>query len=172
MRFTFIKKLVITTFLLVVPMASWATTDLFLRIDEAPGESTDPTHAKEIELLSWSWGLNRSSSLGSVANFQDMVVTKYSDSSTPIFMLAAANGQHFMRGTLFIRDHKTGVEYMRIEIEKIAVTNVTIGGSHRDARISENVTLHFSRIAVIYVPTNSNGGQIEFRWDLEANAPA
>ncbi len=34
-------------------------SDMFLKIDGIPGESTDKAHANEIEVLSFSWGIQQ-----------------------------------------------------------------------------------------------------------------
>ena len=34
--------------------------DMFIKIDTIDGESLDDTHAKEIDVLSWSWGATQS----------------------------------------------------------------------------------------------------------------
>ena len=36
--------------------------DYFLKIDGIEGESKDSKHAKEIDLLSWSWGASQTGS--------------------------------------------------------------------------------------------------------------
>ena len=64
--------------------------DMFLKIDDIKGESTDATHKDEIEVLSWSWGMSQSGSTHSgtgsgsgKVNVQDISITKYVDKSTP-----------------------------------------------------------------------------------------
>jgi type VI secretion system secreted protein Hcp len=39
---------------------------IFLKIDGVPGESQDAKHKDEIDVLAWSWGLNRTVSEGKV----------------------------------------------------------------------------------------------------------
>jgi type VI secretion system secreted protein Hcp len=34
--------------------------DMFLKVDGIEGESQDEKHAKEIDVLSWSWGMSQS----------------------------------------------------------------------------------------------------------------
>ena len=38
--------------------------DMFLKLDGIPGESTDKTHANEIDVLAWSWGMSRTGTQG------------------------------------------------------------------------------------------------------------
>jgi hypothetical protein len=35
-----------------------AASDIFLKIGDIKGESTDAKHANEIEVLAWSWGVS------------------------------------------------------------------------------------------------------------------
>ncbi len=72
--------------------------DMFLKINDVTGESKDKVHTKEIDVLSWSWGMSNSGSahVGGGAgsgkvNVQDIQVTKYVDSSSPKLMLACCN---------------------------------------------------------------------------------
>src|SRR5271155_141355 len=75
--------------------------DMFLKLDGVNGESKDKVHGKEIDVLSWSWGLTNSGSahVGGGAgsgkvNVQDLCVSKYVDSSSPNLMLACCQGTH------------------------------------------------------------------------------
>src|SRR5437762_1237046 len=45
----------------VIPAASFAAVDAFLKIDGIPGDVAAKGHEKEIEVLSWSWGMDRAS---------------------------------------------------------------------------------------------------------------
>jgi len=72
--------------------------NMFIKIGDIKGESTDKTHAGEIDVLSWSWGMSQSGTphtggggAGKVS-VQDISVTKFFDSATPPVMLACCNG--------------------------------------------------------------------------------
>ena len=100
--------------------------DMFLKIDGVPGESEDDTHKDEIDVLAWSWGVSQSGTLhagkgggGGKASVQDISVTKYVDSSTPILMKYCASGEHIKNATLVVR--KAGgtggpIEYVVIKM--------------------------------------------------------
>ena len=47
--------------------ASLAAVDYFLKIDGVEGEATAKGHEKEIEILSWSWGVSQSSAANASA---------------------------------------------------------------------------------------------------------
>ncbi|MGV8719825.1 type VI secretion system receptor/chaperone Hcp, partial [Pseudomonas aeruginosa] len=37
--------------------------DMFIKIGDVKGESKDKTHAEEIDVLAWSWGMSQSGSM-------------------------------------------------------------------------------------------------------------
>ena len=154
--------------------------DMFIKIDSVDGESKDKSHKKEIDVLAWSWGLSNSGSahVGGGAgagkvNVQDISFTKYVDSSSPKLMLACCNGKHFATATLIVR--KAGekpVEYIKIKLETVLITSVSTGGSGGEDRLTENVTLNFSKVSLDYVPQDDKGAAgtaIPMSWDIAAN---
>jgi type VI secretion system secreted protein Hcp len=154
--------------------------DMFIKIDTVDGESKDSKHKKDIDVLAWSWGASNSGSAHSgggagsgKVNVQDLSFTKWVDSSTPKLLLAVHNGQHFKDATLVVR--KAGekpVEYLKIKLEEVLITSVSTGGSGGEDRLTENVTLNFSKVSVDYVPQDDMGAAgtaIPFTWDIAAN---
>ena len=75
------------------------SVNIVLKIKEIPGESSIKGHEKEIDCLSWSWGMTQSSSAhlatgagtGS-ADVHDLTITKYVDVATPNLHTACFNG--------------------------------------------------------------------------------
>ena len=72
--------------------------DIFLKLDGVAGESKDKVHSKEIDILSWSWGMANSGSAhvgwgagSGKVNVQDVSLSKYIDSSSPKQCLAVAS---------------------------------------------------------------------------------
>jgi type VI secretion system secreted protein Hcp len=155
--------------------------DMFLKLDGVTGESKDKVHTKEIDLLAWSWGMSNSGSahVGGGAgagkvNVQDLSFTKYTDSSSPKLMLNCCNGTHFANGLLTVR--KAGgnpVEYIKIKMETVLITNIVSGGSGTEDRLIENVSLNFAKVNVDYTPQKADGTAdtpIPFGWDIAANS--
>lgn len=154
--------------------------DMFLKIEGAKGESQDKEHKDEIDVLAWSWGMSNSGSFhtGSAGgatrtNFQDISVTKYIDKASPILMLACANGKHFDKANLVVRKAgKTPLEYLKIEMKQVIVTSVSVGGSGGEDRLTENISLNFAQVKVIYTPQKPDGtadSEVPFSWDIENN---
>src|SRR6201985_2127580 len=139
--------------------------DMFMKIDSLKGESVDKTHAGEIDVLAWSWGMSNSGSahVGGGAgagkvNVQDLSFTKYMDKSTPDLLLASCNGKHYDNALLTVR--KAGekpLEDLKITMTEVLVTSVSTGGSGGEDRLTENVTLNFAAVKVDYVEQKKDG---------------
>jgi type VI secretion system secreted protein Hcp len=156
--------------------------DMFLKLNGVDGESKDKTHKKEIDVLSWSWGMANSGTahIGGGAgagkvSVQDLAVCKYIDSSSPKLMLACCNGTHYDDALLAVR--KAGgnnpVEYIKVKMEKVFITAVTSGATSGDERLTENVLLNFGKVSVDYTPQDEKGAPgtaIPFAWDIAANS--
>ena len=79
--------------------------DMFLKIDDVQGESVDqnkPSHAGEIQVISWSWGMTQSGSThmgtgsgSGKVNVNDITVTKYIDRASPNLIQSCCNGTHY-----------------------------------------------------------------------------
>ena len=154
--------------------------DMFIKIDTVDGESRDKAHAKDIDVLAWSWGISNSGSahVGGGAgagkcNIQDISFTKWVDSSTPKLALACCDGKHFKDATLVVR--KAGekpVEYLKIKIEEVLITSISTGGSGGEDRLTENVTLNFAKVSLDYVPQDAKGAAgtaIPMTWSIAEN---
>ena len=154
--------------------------DMFLKIDTVEGEAQDTKHKKEIDVLSWSWGMNNNGSahVGGGAgagkvNVQDLTFTKWVDSATPKLALACCSGKHFKDAVLVVR--KAGdkpVEYLKITMDGVLITSLSTGGSGGEDRLTEHITLNFSKVSMDYVPQSDKGAAgtaIPMAWDIAAN---
>lgn len=141
--------------------------DMFMKIGDIKGESTDKKHPNEIDVLAWSWGISNSGTThqgggggAGKANVQDISFTKYTDASSHALLLAASNGQHYDKANLVVR--KAGgknapIEYIKIEMEEVMITSVSCGGSGGEDRLTENVTLNFAKVKYEYTPQKPDG---------------
>jgi type VI secretion system secreted protein Hcp len=157
--------------------------DMFLELEGVKGESVDKTHKGKIDILSWSWGLSNSGTFhhgsgggAGKASFNDISITKFIDAASPNIMLFCANGKHFGKGKIIVR--KAGenpLEYLHIDFEKVLVASYRTGGSGGEERLTESVTLNFSKVKLEYVTQAEKGGKgtpHAFSWDIAANAKA
>lgn len=139
--------------------------DMYIKIGDLKGESSDKVHKEEIDVLAWSWGMSNSGSAhmgggqgAGKANVQDLSFTKFIDKSSTELQLACLNGKHFAKANLVVR--KAGekpLEYLKIELTDLIVTSVSTGGSGGEDRLTENVTLNFAKVNVLYQTQKKDG---------------
>jgi len=141
--------------------------DMFMKIGDIKGESTDKKYEKAIDVLGWSWGISNTGTThqgsgggSGKASVQDLTFTKYTDAATHALLLSASNGTHHKKANLVVR--KAGgkgapIEYIKIEMEEVLVTAVSCGGSGGEDRLTESVSLNFSKVKYEYVPQKADG---------------
>ena len=153
---------------------------MFLKLGKLGGESRDGTHKGEIDVLAWSWGgsnsgtshLGGGSGSGKV-NVQDLSLTKYVDIASTEIFFHLCSGTHIPDATLVVRKAGgTPLEYITIVMTDVMVTAYSTGGSGGEDRLTENVTLNFSKVKVTYkeqTATGAAGKAPEVGWDIAAN---
>lgn len=131
------------------------------------GESRDPDHAGEIEILSWNWGmqgnLSATASTGEKAqtSFEEFVFFKHGDSASTALMNACRGNDKITKAELTVRKAGGGkVEYFKVTMEDGRIRSLTVeGGSHASGQqIVERVSLSFRRITVDYKSQQASGG--------------
>lgn len=158
--------------------------DIFLKLsNNIKGESQDSTHADEIDVLAWSWGLTQSGTThvgagggGGKVNVQDISLTKYVDLASNDLVKRCTTGEHIESGELVVR--KSGgaapVEYFRIKMENIMISSYSTGGSKDGLdRIQENLTLNFRKFEIAYTlqeASGAAGAESLAGWDIAQNA--
>jgi type VI secretion system secreted protein Hcp len=140
-------------------------TDGFIKIAGIEGESKDDKHAKEIDVLSWSWDAQQSGTThmggGSGAGkvkVGDLTFTKYIDSSSHNLLLSCCAGTHLKEAVLVVR--KAGdkpLEYIKLTMSDVIVTKVATGGVGTEDRLTENITLNFGKFEFAYTPQKADG---------------
>jgi type VI secretion system secreted protein Hcp len=156
--------------------------DTFAKLGDIKGESLDDKHKDEIEVLSFSWGVTNSGSMGygsgggeGKASFHDLSFTHKVDKASPVLMQACATGVHLKDGTITVRKAGKGQqEFLVIKMNDIIITGVTHGSSGGDGA-SENVSIAFAKVAVEYKPQKADGSLdagIHFKYDLKAQKEA
>jgi type VI secretion system secreted protein Hcp len=143
-----------------------AAVDYFLKIDGIDGESSKNKHENEIELESWSWGESQSGTAahgggggaGKVAMQDFHFVMKVSKAS-PKLMLACATGEHIKKAVLTARKAgKEQQEYLKVTLSDLLVSSYQTGGSgHGDVVPTDQVSLNFSKIEVVYKEQKADG---------------
>jgi type VI secretion system secreted protein Hcp len=154
---------------------------LNMHINIAPLKGEARIKKDQIEVLAWSWGASNSGSAhtgGGIgagkANVHDLSFTKYVDKTSPDLMLSCCNGKHFAEAVLTV-DKAGGdksVEYLKITMKDVMISSLSTGGSGGEDRLTENVTLNFSKVKVKYVEQTkegSAGSDSEKGWDIAEN---
>lgn len=157
--------------------------DMFLKIDGIQGESPDDSHKDEIELLTWDWQLLQNANMhtgsgggAGKATVKDLNFTHYVDRSSPNLMKYCLTGKHIGECVLTVR--KAGgspLEYLKITMNDVVVTNVQPAGSKDDERIVENISLSFSKVKQEYTVQNAEGGSggaVTAGYDIKLNKEA
>jgi len=152
------------------PTAGNGNSDIFLSVKGAKsgvikGESQDQQHAKEIDVVSWSWGMESKASLGGgtargKAVIRDLKIVKRVDSASTPLMAALRTNEMITRAVLTQRKAgKTQLEFLKITIEQGRVTSLTIeAGEEEDSTdIFESISFSFNKITVEYTPQGKDG---------------
>jgi type VI secretion system secreted protein Hcp len=155
-------------------------TDIFAKIGDIKGESLDSKHKDEIEVLSWSWGVQQSGTMAhgggggeGKASFNDFNFTHHVDKATPVLLKACATGEHIKEATITVRKAgKTQVEFLIYKMNDVLITSVNPSGSGDSAATAESVAFQCSKIDVEYKPQKADGSLdagIHFKYDIKAN---
>ncbi len=144
--------------------------DMFLMVKGAKhglikGESQDDQHKGEIDVLSWSWGMQAKASLGGgtatgKATINDLRIVKRVDSASTALMLALRTNEPIQKAVLTLRKAgKSQVEYLKVTIEQGRVTALTVEGGDPSGSpdVLERVSFSFNKIEVEYVPQGKDG---------------
>jgi type VI secretion system secreted protein Hcp len=154
--------------------------DIFAKLGDIKGESLDSKHKDEVEVLSWSWGVNQSGALGpgggsgvGKANFNDFNFTHHVDKASPVLLRACATGEHIKEATITVRKAgKSQHEYLIIKMSDIIITGVAPSGSGDSAATAESVALRFAKVDYEYKPQKADGSLdagIHFKYDIKSN---
>jgi type VI secretion system secreted protein Hcp len=154
-------------------------TDIFAKIGDIKGESTDAKHKDEIEVHSFSWGVTNSATLApgggggaGKATFQDLTIVHSIDKASPALLKACATGKHLKEATITHRKAgKEQQEYFIVKMNDVIITGVSHGGTAGQP-YSESVSMAFAKIDLEYKPQKPDGSLdagVHFKYDLKAN---
>ena len=144
--------------------------DMFFKVKGAKhgqitGEAQDDKHKGEIEVLSWSWGMQGKASLGGggatgKATIRELRIVKKVDKASTALMSALRTNEVIKEGILTLR--KTGtsrVEYFKVTIEdgRVMALDVEAGDDNGTSTLLERVSFSFNKISVEYTPQGGDG---------------
>jgi type VI secretion system secreted protein Hcp len=144
--------------------------DMFFKVKGAKhgainGEAQDDTHKNEIEVLSWSWGMQGKASLGGgsasgKATMRELRIVKKVDKASTALMSALRTNEVIKEGILTLRKIGTSkLEYFKITIEDGRVMSLDVEAGDKDGKpaLYERVSFSFNKIAVEYTPQGGDG---------------
>ena len=155
-------------------------SDIFAKLGDIKGESLDSKHKDEVEVLSWSWGVNRTGSIAhgggsseGKASFNDFNFTHHIDKATPLLMKACAAGTHIPDATITVRKAGKGQqEFLILKMTDVLITSVNPSGSGDSAATAEAVAMQSSKVDLEYKPQKADGSLdagIHFKYDIKGN---
>jgi len=153
--------------------------DIFIKIGDIKGESTDDKHKDEVEVLSWSWGVSQSGAVvtgggggAGKASFSDFSFMHRIDKASPLLHKACATGQHIPEATITSRKAGKGQqEFLIIKMNDILITSVQPTMGNADSGM-EAVSLKVAKVGLEYKPQKSDGSLdagVFFKYDIKGN---
>ena len=153
----------------------------FLKIDGIPGESTDASHKDEIDVLSWSWGVAQSGTLGQgggggagKAQFEAFHFVAQISKASPMLFLSCATGTHHKTAALSgVRGagKSTSADFLKYKLSDVIVKTVQHSDSEAGAPI-EQFSLLYNKFEVSYTPQTASGKlgpPIQAGYDVKGN---
>jgi type VI secretion system secreted protein Hcp len=153
--------------------------DTHIKFDGVDGESTHADHKGEIDVLSWTWGVNNASNLSGggsgkgKAQPQDFHFTHTYDKASPILAKKCAQGVHFKEVVLTARKSGEGQkDFMKVTMKEVFITSAqpSAGG---DGQIMESISMSYGEIGFSYKPQDEKGGlggEVKFGWNIKTTA--
>lgn len=147
--------------------------NMFLQLDQIQGDSADPNHAGQVDVLAYSWGLSKSPPVGATTSkpvIQDISATIYEGSHSVQLYRACVLGSVIKGGLLTV--YKAGsptppVPFDQFRITGVRVTSLSGGGSGGEDRLTQNLTLHFSTVQ--YTVTEPPAASVAFGYNIASN---
>ncbi len=157
--------------------------DIFLKIAGIDGESQDSAHKNEIDVSSWAWQVLQESNMqqgsgggSGKATVKDLSFVHNADRASPNLMKYCLTGKHIPEALLTVRKAGgTPLEYLKLTMTDVVITNVQPSGSATDEIIKEQVSMSFAKIKQEYTVQNQQGGSggaVTAGYDIKLNKEA
>ncbi|HET7275703.1 MAG TPA: type VI secretion system tube protein Hcp [Longimicrobiaceae bacterium] len=155
--------------------------DAFLKLEGVVGESTRAGFEKQLEILSFSFGVSNPTTIGSAsggggagrASVSAFNLMKQSDAASPTLFQACASGKHFPKATVTLQ--KAGgdkaVPYLVYEFENCYIESIQWSGSTGgDDTPTESMSLAFGKVTITHTPQAVQGAvapkPVVGSWDI------
>lgn len=148
-------------------------SDIFAKIGDIKGESTDAKHKDEIEIESFSFGeaanTSETGQRSGKVQLQDFHFVMRVNKASPNLMKACATGQHIKEATITARKAgQTQLEYLKIKLEEVVISSYQHGGQQSEDVFFDQFSMWFTRIELEHVAQTAAGGPGEstfFKYD-------
>jgi type VI secretion system secreted protein Hcp len=157
------------TFLILVACAGNLPGAVYLHLDDVPGESTSSRHKDWIDVLSYNWGVEKTTNLP--PSFSDLHFQKKVDQSSPRLLLNVSNGRVIPNGVLeVLRAGDGSVRYLLIKLKNVKITSYSVSGA-TDAPPHDLFSLGFSSAQWTYTEVTGDRPlrDISTSYDLATN---
>jgi type VI secretion system secreted protein Hcp len=159
-----------------------AQADIILKVDGITGESLDDKHKGEIQLDSFAWDAENSTTIGSATGgagagkvrFGAFSCKKRYDKSSPPLFTYLSGGTHFKEVKLTVRKAGGGQqEYLIWKLGTVFLTKVAMSSDATDPGIVyESLHMVFAKMAMEYREQRADGSlgpSVKQGWDQVAN---
>jgi len=131
---------------------------------DVPGESQQQGFEKQIEILSFSWGVSNAGGFSyaggggtAKANLQDLSVSYRQCSSSPLLMQYCASGKHLESARLTcLKAGEKQEKYLEITLTDVLISSYQTGGSGDEMPI-ESMSLNFAKVESAYFAQDKSG---------------
>jgi type VI secretion system secreted protein Hcp len=153
-------------------------TDTHIKFDGVDGEATHADHKGEIEILSWTWGVNNVNAGGTSgggsgkgkASPNDFNFLHTYDKASPILAKKCTQGVHFPTVVLTARKSGEGQkDFLKITMKEVFVTSVQPSGSSQ-GDIVESVSMSYGSVDFSYKAQDDKGalgGEVKYGWNVK-----
>lgn len=160
------------------------SSDFFLKLDGVEGESLDSLHPKEIDLLTWSFGVTSSASplvtsggagAGKSKPTEFTFVARTSKASPKLYQLVCT-GKHLKSAVLSAtRRGDARQTYLTVTMNDVLVTSYRVAPGESDGFPIDVAQLDYAKIVYTYrrqKPDGSLDTPVTFGFDFAANKSA
>ena len=151
----------------------YSQTNIYLKLGDIKGESTDRDHRDWIMITGFDQGLSYSGSMSGggagagKVKFSEIKLSRKLDKSTPLLMVKAANGAHFSEAILEMTGGDGKVFYI-LKLTDVVLTSIKTSTECEPSCITnEKIELGFSGINWEYI--DKNGVSTKGGWDVRIN---
>jgi type VI secretion system secreted protein Hcp len=140
-----------------------AIADMYLDIQGITGESSADGHVGEIEVQSWTWGMDANTpyvdgTSGGQASMHSLDVVKSVDRSSPTLLQYLDTHKLVPKAKLTVRKAAGSsgpLEYVVMDMTNVRIVTVRHGSN--ESELTEHVSLSFETISFTYTPQGSSG---------------